>query len=125
MMEDVKVYPDAVSLPPFASAKLDRVDRTSDLVVGRYKIKPEDQNSFRLKLGEPDALLNRRYEPMPGLWCMLRKDKSGLWLDVGMPAAFGRAQLAAQRVNRRTNKEIVPEYHVRALLMGFLCANGA
>ena len=124
-MKDIKVYADDVSRPPFASAKLDRVDRTPELVVGRYKIKPEDQNSFRLKLGDPDALLNRRYEPMPGLWCMLRKDKSGLWLDVGMPAAFGRAQLATQRVNRRTNKEIVPEYHVRSLLMGFLCANGA
>ena len=35
------------------------------------------------------------------------------------------ALMAAQRANRRTNKEIVPEYHIRALLMGFLGENGA
>jgi len=69
--------------------------------------------------------LGRRYEPLFARFGVVKKDKAGLLLEVNLDVAHGRALMAAQRANRRTNKEIVPEYYVRALLMGFLGENGA
>jgi hypothetical protein len=116
----VKIFPPVVDLLPMAQAKLEGVDRTDALVLGRYQLKPEDKVLFDVRLGQPESLSGRRYEPIPGVWCALRKDKAGPMLDVGLDVAHGRALMAAQRVNKRTSKEIVPDYYIRALLMGLL-----
>ncbi len=125
MDQATKIFPDVVSFPPVAKSKLERVDRSDTLVTGRYRLVADDKVVFDVRLGDVESLLGRRYEPLPGVWCALKKDKAGLLLEVNLDVAHGRALMAAQRANRRTNKEIVPEYYVRALLMGFLGENGA
>lgn len=125
MDQATKIFPDAVSFPPMAKSKLERVDRSDTLVTGRYRLVADDKVVFDVRLGDVESLLGRRYEPLPGVWCALKKDKVGPLLEVNLDVAHGRALMAAQRANRRTNKEIVPEYYIRALLMGFLGENGA
>jgi hypothetical protein len=120
-----KIFPDVVSFPPMAKSKLERVDRSDVLVTGRYRLVADDKVVFDVRLGDVESLLGRRYEPLPGVWCVLKKDKAGPLLEVNLDVAHGRTLMAAQRANRRTNKEIVPEYYIRALLMGFLGENGA
>lgn len=125
MEQATKIFPDLVHIPPLANAKLDRVDRSDALVTSRYRLVADDKVVFDVRLGDPDSLLGRRYEPLPGVWCVIKKDKTGLILEVNLDVAHGRALMAAQRANRRTSKEIVPEYYIRALLMGFLGEIGA
>ena len=123
-MSDLKLFPAEVSIPPLATAILERIDRNQEDVVAHYRLAPDDGPVFRARIESDDDLLDRRYEPMFGVWSLLKKSDDDHFMLLGVRQVYGRSLVGAIRKNNRSCETMIPPYQVKAQLLGFLADNG-
>lgn len=64
----IKLFPTEVSLAPLATAILGGVGRVDGHIVARYRLVPDDELVFRVRIGSQPDLIGKRYEPILGVW---------------------------------------------------------
>ena len=121
----VKLFPERVTLLPMANGVLTEVLRKEHSVQGVYRLDPEDEAAYDSRLRDLSLNLDRdRFTPIPGVWIEVdegEEDDDGdplVLLRVGLDPQYGRA--LAKVAGASGLSELVPEYHIRAMVHGLL-----
>jgi hypothetical protein len=123
-MASIKLFPEEVSLAPMATAVLKGIGRDGPFVVARYDLEPDDEHVFQARIGSHPELMEKRYEPLPGIWSRMNELDGSFRVDVGVREPYGRAWVGAIRQHKRSCESMVPSYQIKAQVLGFLADSG-